>query len=106
MPAVFGLFKMKFLLVGVLLASPAIAAWTLRGTEKPDTAAIRQTAFDSKIQPARPSEAVRVPVEVIEKGTATQWIYIETGNQAVPEPGIYSLLAFASLAWVLRRNRS
>jgi hypothetical protein len=103
---VLGFFKMKFLLIGLLLASPAIAAWTLRGAEKSDPVAIRQRAFDPKIQSARPSEALRVPVEVIEKGSAAQWIYIETGQQAVPEPGIFSLLAVASLALVLRRQRS
>lgn len=97
---------MKFLMVGVLLASPAIAAWTLRGAEKPDPVAIRQTSLEPKVHSALSSEAIRVPVEVIEKGRAAKWIYIETGHQAVPEPGIHLLLALASLALVLRRHRS
>jgi hypothetical protein len=47
-----------------------------------------------------------VPVEVIEEGRVAKWICIETGHQSVPEPGIGSLPALASLAPVLRRQRS
>lgn len=90
----------------MLLALPALAAWTLRRAEKPDPVAIQQAAFEPRRQPAHAPAAVRVPVEVIEKGRVAKWIYIETGHQAAPEPGIGSLLALASLALVLRRQRS
>ena len=31
----FGIFKMKALLIGMFLASPAFAVWTIRGSEAP-----------------------------------------------------------------------
>jgi hypothetical protein len=38
---VLGIFKIRFLLGGMLLALPALAAWTLRRAEKPDPVAIQ-----------------------------------------------------------------
>jgi uncharacterized protein YcnI len=87
---VFGIFKMKALFFGMLLASPAFAVWTLRSSEAPVSQA---------------EAVVRVPVEVITKGSAPQWVYVEVGNQTVPEPGMISLFALSTLLLVFRRQR-
>ncbi len=100
----FGIFKMKALLIGMFVASPAFAVWTLRGSEAP----ISQPEVRSvSLTPAGPlpEAVVRVPVEVIAKGSAPQWVYVEVGSQAVPEPGIFSLLALTTLLLVARRQR-
>ncbi len=100
----FGIFKMKALLFGVFLASPAFAMWTLRGSEAPvSKPAARAASFTPQSPPAE--AVVRVPVEVIAKGSAPQWVYVEVGAQAVPEPGMFSLLALTALLLVARRQR-
>jgi hypothetical protein len=48
----------------------------------------------------------RIPVEVIANGSAPQWVYVQVGNQAVPEPGMVSLLAVATLFLAFRRQRA
>lgn len=95
---------MKALLFGVVLASPAFAVWTLRGSEAPvSQPEVRSVSFGPAV--LRPEAVVRVPVEVIAKGSAPQWVYVEVGNQAVPEPGMLSLLALTTLLLVCRRQR-
>ena len=78
-----GLIKTKTLLFGILVVSPAVAVWVLRGS---DSAAsrpeIRQVSNNSRAE-----SVVRVPVEVIAKGSAPEWVYIEVTGQALPEPG-------------------
>lgn len=95
---------MKALLLGMLLASPALAAWICRGSELP---VCRQeiTRSSNHSTPPRLESVVRVPVEVIAKGSAPKWVYVEVASQAVPEPGMVSLLALTSLLLVLRRQR-
>lgn len=99
-----GIFKIKALLFGMFLASPALVMWKFRGAEavvsKPE---IRSISYTS--QAPRVESIVRVPVEVIAKGRAPQWVYVEVGSQAVPEPGIASLLVLTSLLLVFRRQR-
>lgn len=93
----FGILKIKALFLGLLLASPPVAAWMLRGDEK----IIQETA----VQPVTESQRARkVPVEVVSKGSEPEWIYVEVAPQAVPEPGVFALVAIASLG-LLRRRR-
>jgi hypothetical protein len=42
---------------------------------------------------------------MITKGSAPQRVYVEAGSQAVPEPGMFSLLALTTLLIVLLRQR-
>ncbi len=92
---------MKALLIGMFVASPAFAVWTLRGSEAP------VSPPKVSLTPAVPQQkaVVRMPVEVIAKGSAPQWVYVEVGSQAVPEPGMVSLLALTTLLLVCRRQR-
>jgi hypothetical protein len=100
----FGLLKIKVLLCGLLLASPPVAAWMLR--EDPPGRSMTAAADSVAPNAARAlnAGAVQVPVEVLAKGSAPQWVYVELPNQAVPEPGVVSLLAVTSLL-LLRRQR-
>lgn len=88
------------LLLGLLLASPPFAAWLWMETK----AAEPQWVANSI--PANPLSdgAVQVPIEVVAEGSAPQWVYVAVSNQAVPEPGVVSLLAIGSLL-LLRRQR-
>lgn len=96
-----GFFKMKPLLLGLFLATPAVAAWMSREPEPPP-AAVRQVAYVP--HPAE-SAPIRVPVEVLEKGSAPQWVYVEVSTAAVPEPGLFPLAVVTWAFWVLRRKR-
>lgn len=95
---------MKVLLLGMLVASPALAAWICRGSElthsRQEIASIsnHSTTF-------RPQAVCRVPVEVIAKGSAPQWVYVEVASPAIPEPGMVALLTLTSLLLFLRRQR-
>lgn len=92
---------MKAVFLGLLLASPPVAAWILRGDESSlEAQMVQQVSATVAASP----EAVRLPVEVVTKGGAPQWIYVEVTNSAVPEPGVVSLLAVTSLL-LLRRHR-
>jgi hypothetical protein len=46
-----------------------------------------------------------VPVEIVTKGGAPKWVYVQVSHQAIPEPGVIALTALASLL-LLRRQRS
>jgi len=96
---------MKTLIFGLLLASPAFAVWAHRSSEKTvPSAQIRPIAYP----PGNNGSAegvVRIPIEVIEKGSAPKMIYVEHIPQAVPEPGIFSLLTLTSLFVAFRRQR-
>ncbi len=93
---------MKPLLLGLLLATPALGAWIFHGTPVIDSTAPR-TAITAA--PAPPLAAiVRVPVEVIAKDRAPQWIYVQVGAQSVPEPGTATLLVLTSLLLLHRRR--
>ena len=73
---------MKALFFGLLLASPAVAVWRIHGgessTSRPEVRRISNTT--------RPETTVRVPVEVMAKGSPPEWIYIEVAGQALPKP--------------------
>jgi hypothetical protein len=99
----FGLLNIKVLILVALLASPPVAAWMMRHDSKPtEVIAQQQLALKSSQPPA--TEPMRVAVEVVAKGTAPQWVYVEVQNQAVPEPGCLALLAASSFL-LLRRRR-
>lgn len=101
----FGFFKIKALLCGMFLATPAVAAWVFRNPDAVVTRPeVRSISYNSTAP--RPQTVVRVPVEVVAEGSAPRWIYVEVGSQAVPEPGIASLLALGSLLLILRRQRN
>ena len=87
-------FQIKALLFWLLLASPAVAAWMFR----------EPSAEVSQV--AAPEPLARVPVEIITKGSAPRWVYVEVGSQAVPEPGMVSLLALTSVLLAFRRQRT
>lgn len=95
---------MKALLLGMFLASPAFAVWSIRSSEAPASKPeVRSVSFAAAV--TQPNAVVRIPVEVIAKGSAPQWVYVEVGSQAVPEPGMISLFALTSLLLVFRRQR-
>ncbi len=99
----FGFVQIKVILLGMLLASPAVALWGYRN-HKSFTAS-HDVPSVASVQPA--AEAVtRIPVEVIADGSAPQWVYVQVGNQVVPEPGMVSLLALATLLLAFRRQRA
>jgi MYXO-CTERM domain-containing protein len=97
----FGFFKIKILLLGALLASPPVAAWMIRGSDQKVRAANEQPVEASSTSPAPP---VKVAVEIVSKGSAPQWVYVEVPAQAIPEPGSLTLVAAAGLL-LLRRRR-
>jgi hypothetical protein len=97
---VFGIFKIKSMLLGLLLALPPVAAWIMRS---PDTAAVHSGPPQQEtVAPAEP--AVQVPVEVVSKGSSPEWVYVEVPAQAVPEPGSVLMVTLSSLL-LLRRQR-
>jgi hypothetical protein len=100
----FGFFKMKLLFLGLLLASPPLAAWMLRGSDSAPTAPQTQPVETQRaiVQGDRP---LKVPVEVVSKGSEAQWVYVQVAPQAIPEPSSIALLAVGSLL-LLRRQRS
>ena len=95
-----GVFKIKLLLFGLLLASPPVAAWILRN-DPPKM----QTLVNQTVPVSRPAhQTMTVPVEVVAKGSAPKVVYVEVTPQAIPEPGSVSLLALTGLL-LLRRQR-
>jgi hypothetical protein len=101
---VFGFFNLKVLLLGLLVASPAIGLWSYRShnslISNPEK---HSNASALPLSAAEP--VVRIPVEVIANGSAPEWVYVEVGTQAVPEPGLASLLALTALLLAFRRQR-
>ncbi len=71
-----GLFKMKPLLIGMLLASPLVATWLQQNREP----AIL-TTHDQRLKNHIKTEAIRIPVEVLAKGSAGEWIYVDIPSQ-------------------------
>ncbi len=90
---------MKALLIGMLLASPPVAAWMWRGSE-----VTLQTTEIQSIAETSATAQVQIPVEIVATGSTSEWVYVEVPNQAVPEPGVPALIALASLL-LLRRQR-
>ena len=91
--------------VGVLLAFPAFAAWAYRASDKSFSGSQIQPVAFSQSGQGQAEGIVRIPIEVIEKGCAPKLVYVESATDAVPEPGIFSLLALTSLLLIFRRQR-
>lgn len=99
-----GFFKMKILLLGAVVASPAVITWVWRGGEPSAVVGVHPVAHVTTTVLAEPT--VKVPVEVVSKGSAPQWVYVEVGGaDSVPEPGVMPLVVLPALALVLRRRR-
>ncbi len=98
---------MKSLLLGMLLVSPAIGVWVHRGGEEGDEAGQIRNVSHRPVAIAPSSQDSRVAIEILEKGKMPKVIYVEPpAAEAVPEPGMISLLTAASLMALLRRKRS
>lgn len=100
-----GFLNMKIVVIGVVFATPLAVTWVWRGGEA--TAApvhgVRQISAKTAVI-AEPT--VKVPVEVISKGSAPQWVYVEVGPaNSVPEPGVFPLVVLPALALVALRRR-
>lgn len=91
---------MKALLIGMFLASPPLAAWVLRTQDTPPQPLVSQTTATITAE-----NSVQIPVEIIDKGRASEWVYVEVPTHSVPEPGITLLLPLTGLL-LLRRQRS
>ena len=88
----------------MLLASPGLGLWMLNRTPPVSQRTEIQPVSNNELAPLA-ENVTRVPVEVITKGSAPQWVYVSIGSQAVPEPGVISLVGFAALLLVFRRQR-
>jgi hypothetical protein len=99
-----GFLEIKTLLFGLLVASPAVGVWAMNRPNVPVVQEVpKSSSFGAVV--ALPADATRVPVEVLSKGSKPEWVYVEVGNQAVPEPGSISLLILAGTALAFRRQR-
>lgn len=87
----------------MLLASPAVALWSFRNHNP-----LKESHPSPSLAYEQPAgEAIsRIPVEVIEEGSEPQWVYVQVGNQAIPEPGMVSLLALTTFLFAFRRQRN
>ena len=72
-----------------------MAAWALRGHG--DEPPPNQTVTLSTIE--------KVPVEVVAKGVKSEWLMVEVPSEAIPEPGVMTLLMVSSSVALLRRRR-
>lgn len=99
-----GILKIKSLVFGLLLASPALGFWVFQGLG----ASFQQTSGhrmpSAEMVPA-PEKITRIPVEVIAKGSAPEWVYVSVEGQAVPEPGTALLFILSGVWFALRRQR-
>ena len=94
---------MKSLLLALLLASPPLAAWIIR-SEPSLMPASGNRPVTGQSTASDPEPTQRLPVEVVQKGSAPQWIYVEVQNQAVPEPSSLGIFALGSLLLFRRRR--
>jgi hypothetical protein len=101
---VFGIFKLKALIIGMFFASPALAMWVYR-SQPAEVSHSANLAGLSAFAPMVQEPTIRIPVEVIVSGNAPELVYVQVANQAVPEPGMVSLFALSTLLLVFRRQR-
>ena len=100
-----GFLNMKILAIGVVFATPLAVSWVWRGGEAPAApfAGVHRIATKSAVIP---EPTVKVPVEVVSKGSAPQWVYVEVGPaDSVPEPGLLPLVVLPILALLALRRR-
>ncbi len=98
-----GLLKIKALWIGLLLASPPLAAWMI---QRPQAApvVIQAGATVESTESVISRDELRIPVEVLAKGSTPETIYVEMRPAAVPEPGSLTLLVIPAF-FLLRRRR-
>lgn len=99
----FGVFKIKALAFGLLLAIPPLAAWWVR-TDGPGA---RDAGYApaTKVSYAEPGGRIaKIPVEVVVQGKGTETVYVSMPVQAVPEPGLLPL-GLVSALLLFRRRR-
>lgn len=100
----FAFFKLKVLLIGLLLISPAVGFWSYQNGRSSDLIGSSDAVVACK--PVVDSEpTLEIPVQVIRCGMTPQWIYVQIAPQAVPEPGTLSLLGIAAIFLIIRRQR-
>jgi hypothetical protein len=102
---VFGFFKMKALLIGLILASPSVAMLVWRGGASSQQIEPGVRTVAHAVDPLESRPVVRLPVEVLAKGSEPQWVYVEVGTQPIPEPGVLPLLTIPALLLLIRRKR-
>lgn len=101
----FGFLNIKVLLLGVVFATPLAVTWVWRGGDAParPVQGVRTIGTTSEVIP---QPTVRMPVEVVAKGSAPKWVYVEVAPpESVPEPGVLPLVLVPALALVIRRRR-
>ncbi|MEO7098049.1 MAG: hypothetical protein ABI162_01720 [Luteolibacter sp.] len=99
------MLNIKSLIFGVLLVAPAVAALVYRDSEKAVSPSQMRAISYPQHTGHQSGEVVHVPIEVIQKGGAPQTVYVEASTRAVPEPGVFALLTFASLILVRRQRK-
>lgn len=99
----FGVFKIKTLVFGLLLASPPMAAWMAHNRETRTHEPLSASATQVSVSPAV-RETAKIPVEVVTKGQGTQTVYVSMPVQSVPEPGLLPL-GLVSALLLFRRKR-
>jgi hypothetical protein len=100
---VFGVFKIKYLLFGLLLACPPVVAWMSHSRETRTHEPLSASATPVSVSP-NSREMAKIPVEVVTKGQGTQTVYVSMPVQSVPEPGLLPL-ALVSALLLFRRKR-
>lgn len=100
-----GFLNMKILAVGVVFATPLAVSWVWRGGEASAATmpGVRPIAAKAEVIE---EPTVKVPVEVVAKGSAPQWVYVEVGpTNSVPEPGVLPLVVLPALVLLALRRR-
>jgi len=97
-------FKLKVLIVGLLLVSPAVGFWSYQSGRSSDLIGSTDAVVASEtVLDSEPS--LKIPVQVIRCGKTPEWVYVQISPQAVPEPGTLSLLGIGAILLMTRRQR-
>jgi hypothetical protein len=86
LPALIAKLKHGFLLCGMFFLLP-------------------QFVSSAESQPSGDQASLRLPVEVVTKGGAREWVMVAVESQAIPEPSAAALLMLGGCALCLRRQR-
>lgn len=99
----FGVFKIKTLMFGLLLACPPVAAWMAHSRETRTHEPLSASARPVSVSPAV-RETAKIPVEIVSQGHGTETVYVSMPVQSVPEPGLLPL-GLVSALLLFRRKR-